>query len=326
VDAEDVAVTIEGAAGERVVDVASWSSDHAGAFRLRGSAKDARLEWRARTNTPAWLTMTGGSFTADGTSARFLATSTSAFGVPLGAVGASFALDADQAGGHPQASGQGGGLTIEAGKRQGSDPPVVAVLKPAARPPTLGITLRPVEVSSLGTALGVPLPARGALASGRVDLTLGKAPAGISGTAALDLEGWVPQHPRSLDSLLGKKSQIRSRLRVSEDRATIKLDELSVRAGRVDLKGAGTITEEGGHAVLRFEVEGPVPCADLARTMASQELGGGLLGGLAGEIAGGAIGGSASLKLSVEADTRDLGAARVTPRVGVGCKLQLPGL
>jgi hypothetical protein len=165
------------------------------------------------------------------------------------------------------------------------------------------------------------------MASGKVDLTLGKGAAGITGTASLDLDGWVPQHPRALDSLLAnRKTSLRTRLKVSEDRATIKLDDLDVRAGRVELKGSGSVTEEGNHAVLRADVSGPLPCAELARTMAQRELGGGFLGDLAGELAGGTVSGSATVRVSVEADARDLGAAKVTPRVGAGCKLGLPGL
>ena len=128
-----------------------------------------------------------------------------------------------------------------------------------------------------------------------------------------------------LDGIVtGKKTTIRSRLHFSEDRATLKLDDLEVRAGRLDLKGSGSIADEAHHAMVRLDVSGPIPCADLARA-AGQELGG-LLGGLAGELAGGVVGGSAVLNVSIEADARELGAAKVKPRVGNGCGLKLPGL
>ncbi len=324
VDADGVVVSIEGTPGERVLDVASWSGEHQDTYRLRGAAHDVRLEWRARADTPAWLTMSGGTFTTDGTTARFVATSTSAFGVPTGPVGASFAVDA-------------AGVTIEAGKRDGGDAPVVATLKTAAHPPTLSVTLRPVELSALGTALGLALPgddgnrallhnAGHAVASGHADLTLGRAPAGVSGTAALELDGWTPPHPKTLDGIVfGNKTAVSSHLRLSEDRATVKLDNLEVRAGRLDLKGGGTIIEEGNHALVHLEVAGPIPCSELARSMAKDELGG-LFGGLAGDLAGRAVGGSATVTVAIDADSRDLGAAKVKPRVGLGCELKLPGL
>jgi hypothetical protein len=309
VDADGVAATVEGAATDRVLEVAAWSSDHPDTYRLSGSANNVRLEWRARADTPAWLTMTGGTFTTDGSNARFVATSTSAFGVPVGTVGASFSVDTS-------------GLTIEAGKKQGGEAAVTASLKPAARPPTLALTLRPVELSALGTALGLSLPARGPVASGRADLTLGRAPAGMSGTASLDLDGWVPPHPKYLDGVVfGKKTAVRTHVHVSEDKAAIKLDDLDVKAGRLDMKGSGSIAEEGNHATVRLDVSGPIPCTDLARSVASQEL-----GGIFGDLAGRVVTGSATVTISVEADTRDLGAAKVKPKVGSGCELKLPGL
>jgi hypothetical protein len=317
VDGEGVAVNVEGAASDRVIDLASWSGEHADTYRLRGSADRVRVEWRARPDTPAWLTMAGGSFTSDGAHARFLATTTSAFGVPIGTVGASVAVEST-------------GLTMEVGKRSGGEAPVVATLRTAAHPPELAVTLRPVELTALGTALGLSLPVESPshppVASGHVNLTLDRAPAGIAGTVSLDLDGYVPAHPRALDAIVfGKKTTLRSSLRIREDRAAVKLDDLEVRAGRLDLKGSGAITEEGNHAMIRIEVAGPVPCADLARSAASDELGG-ALGGLAAEIAGRAVGGAAQVTVSVEADTRNLGAAKVKPRVGLGCEVKLPGL
>ena len=214
----------------------------------------------------------------------------------------------------------------------GGEAPVVATLRTASHPPELTVTLRPVELTALGTALGLSLPARGAVASGHANLTLGRAgprsslAAGVTGTVSLDLDGYVPAHPRALDAVVfGKKTTVRSRLRISEDRASVKLDDLEVRAGKLDLKGSGTIAEEGNHTMVRVEVGGPIPCADMARSGINDELGG-ALGALAGEIAGRAVGGSAQLTIAIEADARNLAAAKVKPRVGLGCEVKLPGL
>jgi hypothetical protein len=315
VAAEGVSVAVEGPASDRILDLASWSSEHADTYRLPGTASGVRVEWRAREGTPAWLTMGGGSLTTDGKSARFLAATTSAFGVSMGAVGASFAVDA-------------AGVTIEAGKKAGGEAPLTANLRTASgsqSSPELSVTLRPVELSALGSALGLSLPARGAIASGRADLTLGRAPGGASGTASLELDGWVPPHPQALDGLVfGRKTTLRSRLRVSEDRATVRLDEIELHAGRLALKGSGTIAEEGSHAMVRLELSGPIACAELVRAVAKEELG--VLGSLAGDMAQRVVGGTTVVSVSVEADARDLGAAKVTPKVGVGCAVKLPGL
>lgn len=311
-DADGVAVTVEGPLSDRVLDLASWSGEHPGVYGIRGSAGGVRVEWRARADAPAWLTMSGGALSADGKSARFVATTTSAFGVPLGPVGASFVVD-------------GAGVTIEAGKTAHGEAPLSAVLRTAARPPELRVTLRPVELSVLGTSLGISLP-HGATASAHADLTLGKAPAGVSGTGAVEIDGWVPPHPKLLDGVIfGNKTTLRSKLHVTEDRAAVKLDDLEVRAGKLDMKGAGTVTEQGKTAAVKLELKGPIPCADLARSAAKDELGG-VLGGLAGDLAGRAVGGSAIVTVLVDADARDLGAAKVTPTVGNGCELKLPGL
>jgi hypothetical protein len=194
------------------------------------------------------------------------------------------------------------------------------------RPPTLAITLRSVEVAALGAALGVTLPNRPIVASGRADLTLAAPPAGITGTASLELDGWVPQHPKVLDSILyGKKTQVRGRITLAEDRASARLDDLEVDAGKLALRGAGTLAPEERRTMLRVELAGLLPCSELARGTAANELPG-FLGEIAGEVAHRAVGGSATVKVRVEAEVHDLANAKVTPTVSAGCALKLPGL
>jgi hypothetical protein len=311
-EATEVGVAIEGSAGERVIELAAWSGAHADAYRVPMSATGVRLEWRARTDAAPWLVMTGGNATMDGEHATFAAPTT-AFGVPLGTVGAQFTVDAS-------------GVSLDLGKTQGAEPPIHADLKTSARPPSISIALRPVELASLGTALGVTLPNRAITAAGRADLTLAAPPAGIGGTAQLELDGWMPQHPKVLDGIMhGKKTQIRGRLALAEDHASARLDDLEVRAGQLVLRGSGTLAEEGKRTMLRLELQGPLACSELARGTATNDLPG-LLGELAGEVAHRVVSGSATVKVTVEADARDLAAAKVTPRVSVGCQLKMPRL
>jgi hypothetical protein len=311
-EAQGVSVSVEGPATERVLDLAAWSGEHADTYRVPGSAKDVRLEWRAHAAAPAWITMTGGSMSGDGKIAELKATTT-AFGVPMGTVGASVAVDAS-------------GVTIEAGEKPGGHAPVHATLHTSTRPPTFAVTLRPVETSALGAALGVTLPPSAVVASGHAELTLGHAPSGITGAASLELDGWVPQHPKVLDGIVyGKKTTFESRLQLAEDRASIKLDDIEVRVGKLVLKGAGKVADDSHHTMLRAELSGPIPCSELARGTASNELPG-LLGELAGEVAQRAVTGTATVNVSVEADARNLAAAKVTPKVSVGCQLKVPGL
>jgi hypothetical protein len=306
VDMEGAALDIEGSAAARVLELAAWSSEHADAYRVRAAASEVSVSVRGHAGIAPWLTLRGGYFTSDGQSARFTAAEGAALGVPLGQVSAGFTVDAT-------------GLALDLGKGL-----VTARLRTDARPPALDISLKPIEIGTLGGALGLKLPAARATAAGSAALTLGKG--GLGGTVAIDLDGWVPPHPRALDGIVtGHKTAVHARVALAEDLNSAKLSEVSVRAGKLDLKGAGSVAPEGDHAVVKLDLSGPIACADLARAVTKDELGG-ALGAIAGDLAGRAVGGSAVVNVSVEADTRDLGAAKVRPKVGVGCELKLPGL
>jgi len=133
----------------------------------------------------------------------------------------------------------------------------------------------------------------------------------------------VPPHPRELDGVVtGKRTSISAgKIAVAADHGRITIGELTVRAGKLELKGNGTITREGDHAFAQLDLGGPVACADLARNVAKKELG--FLGEIAGDLAQGAIAGSVRLDVAIEIDSRDLKNPKVKPRVGVGCKLKL---
>ncbi|APR80589.1 Hypothetical protein A7982_05936 [Minicystis rosea] len=312
IEAADVSVALEGSATDRVLEVAAWSGDHPEAFRLSGSASDVRVAWRAAAGADPWLAVTGGTLTTDGKTAHFAAKATSAGGVPLGQVSAGFAVESS-------------GVTIELGKGANEEAPIKARLSTSSKPPRVEITLQPVRLSTLGAALGLALPAPGAVASGKAELSLGRRAGAesITGSAQILLDGWVPPHPRELSGVItGKKTSIASKIGVAEDRSKVSLSDILVRAGKLDLKGSGTIARAGDHATMRLDLAGPIPCADLARSVAKERLG--LLGELAGDAASGAVSGSVSINVAVEADSRDLRNAKVTPKVGVGCGLKMP--
>lgn len=312
-DAAGVSFALEGPATDRLLELAKWSSDHVAALRIPGAAKGVRLDWRAKAGSAAWLTMTGGSASGDGANAQLVASAV-AFGVPAGTVVASVAVDA-------------AGVTLEAGRKQGGlagPAPLTAALHTKTQPPTLDVTLRPIDPTALGEALGVTLPAHAAMVSGHVELTLGKT--GSTGTASLDIDGWVPPHPRNLDSIVyGKKTTLTSRLTLAEDRASVTFDGLELRAGKLLLKGSGSMAEEEKRTMLHLDLAGTLPCNELARNAASKELPG-ILGDLFGEVAGRAVGGSARLNVTVEADAKNLASAKITPKVSVGCALKMPRL
>jgi predicted thioesterase len=313
VAAEGVAVSVEGSATDRVLELAAWSGEHADAYRLAGTGSDVRVAWRAGEGATPWLTTSGGSLTSDGKGARFQSTAASVGGVSVGQVGASWTADAT-------------GVSLEIGKGTAGEAPITARVSTTPKPPRVEVTLRPVKLESLGASLGLALPAPGATASGQLALVLGKrgSAEAIDGNVQLTLDGWTPPHPREVSGIIGgKKTTFASKFSLAADRSKVTLTDVVVRAGRLTLKGAGAITRAGDHATARLEIAGPIACAELARNVAREDLG--VLGGLAGDLAGSAVEGSVSVNVTVDADSRDLRAAKVTPRIGVGCGLKLPG-
>jgi hypothetical protein len=163
------------------------------------------------------------------------------------------------------------------------------------------------------------------VASGRVALTLGKrgGSEAIQGSADLLLDGWTPPHPRELSSVItGKRTTLASKIGVAANRSKVSLTDIVLRAGKFELKGAGAVTRAGDHATARLDLKGPIACADLVRSAAKDRFG--FLGELAGEAASGATTGSVVVNVAVEADSRDLRAAKIQPKVGIGCGLKLP--
>jgi len=310
--ASKVEVEVEGSATDRVLELSEWSSEHADTYRLPGAARDVRVAWRAAEGDTPWLTAEGGTFTSDGKTARLVARASRVGGVPLGQIEAGFTVDRS-------------GVSVELGKTAGAEAPIAARVLTSASPPRVDLTLRAVRLEALGAALGLSLPAPRAVASGRASLTLGrrKGVEAITGSAELLLDGYVPPHPRELAGVLSpKRTALSAAIAVAADRSKVTLSDVVVKAGKFELKGNGTVTRARDHALALLELRGPIACADLARGVARERLG--VLGDLAGDAASGAVEGTVNVSVTVEADSRDLKAAKVKPKVGVGCGLKMP--
>src|SRR5690606_24932783 len=79
------------------------------------------------------------------------------------------------------------------------------------------------------------------------------------------------------------------------------------------------------HAKIDLDLRGNLPCDSLAGAAAESELGkvlGKTLGKMAGQAAKKVIGGSVAVRVRIDADTRDLPGAKVTPSIGIGCGLK----
>ena len=106
---------------------------------------------------------------------------------------------------------------------------------------------------------------------------------------------------------------------------TVNLLRVVVRAGQVELKGSGWVTSEADHATAKVVVSGPLACAQLAGSVARQSFGG-LFGDIAADVARNAFAGNPVVTVTIDGDSRDLGATKLVPSVGVGCRLSLPGV
>jgi ADP-dependent NAD(P)H-hydrate dehydratase / NAD(P)H-hydrate epimerase len=312
VEASDVSVSIEGSATDRVMELAAWSGENAATYRLPGTASPIKLAWRTEEGKAPWLTAAGGSFKSDGKSAHFHANSSNVGGVPLARVDAGFTVS-------------GSVVSVELGKTASEEAPITARITATPKPPRVDVTLKPVKLASLGEALGLSLPAPGATARGHAELLLrrrGDAES-ITGTAELTLDGYVPPHPREMSGVLaGKRTSLTTKLGVAANRSKITLSDVVARAGKLTLKGSGTIARARDHATLAMELKGPVACSDLTRSVARNTFG--PFGELLGDAASGAVRGSVAVTVTVDADSRDLKAAKVRHKAAAGCGLKLP--
>ncbi len=152
----------------------------------------------------------------------------------------------------------------------------------------------------------------------------GKLEVGLSGEEAergsfeAAITGYVPPHPRELQGIIfGNVTKVSGKFAIAG--TTVDLEEVSVKAGTLELKGKGSLGLDG---TMRLDLKGVVPCNQLAVSAIAAHLGP-TASLVAGQLARGRLSGNVETRVTVEADVRDIEKAKVAPSAFVRCSISL---
>jgi hypothetical protein len=275
-----------------------------------------RVFVRTLPEAPPWLTLAKGKLSTTGRAARVTAA------VTLGARPAPSWMTADYT------IDPTNKLSVTVTEAGHAGPLAVVTVRLGAPTPVADVAVPPVQLGALGPLLGLAASSAITL-SAQASVVFGPQGGGVrgfEGHAEVRLAGFVPPHPREVDSILsGGDTVASSNLRGQSNAPKVELSQIVVRSGRLELKGAGSLLTEGDHATAKLAVTGPIPCTELAGAAAHESVGG-VLGALAGDVARRAVEGNALVTVNIDADSRDLGATKLVPKVALGCRLSLAGL
>jgi hypothetical protein len=148
----------------------------------------------------------------------------------------------------------------------------------------------------------------------------------VKGKLSATLKGFVPPHPPELDGFVfGDVTTFDTDLTIDGARNRVTLTSSTVKAGKFELKGGGSVVREGQSASVDLELKGALPCDALAGAAAESRLGQ-LLGRVSGKqgkrTALAIVRGDVSVDVGIKASTKDLLNAKLTQKIGVGCGLR----
>jgi len=310
-DVRGVELAIEGSATSLALAFGEWSKNYPRLYRYPVEVDRVDLLWRSERAADPWLRITGATIAPLGGGARFVAERAEVLGIDVGRVGASWRGDDTE-------------VSIGFGTAALDAAPVKMTVRHALKQPEVDIVLKRTALQKLAGPLGVALPIQGVSASASARLRFAEGPTrgAVDGKLEASFEGYAPPVPPQLRGFVfGTKTAVSTVVEVSADRRTTILRETKLKHGAMELDGEGTIVREDDHARISMRLEGQLSCKALTDAAARTQLGN-ELGGILGKFAARLVRGSVALELGIDADTRDLAAAKLSKKVGIGCGLE----
>lgn len=181
----------------------------------------------------------------------------------------------------------------------------------------LSIRLEGVRAIALRPLMKIALPDVGI--DGSIDLDVGKTLA-PSATFDVTLSGYTPPHPPELAGIVfGDQTRARGSAKLVSTKLV--LDDVSLSAGSLTLKGKGEAELLGDHA-LTLDLAGSIGCAELATSAVGAHLGwGGTV--IASRLTSGRLTGTVGVTVKVDATLDDLEHAKAIPSATVRCGVKL---
>ncbi len=303
-------VRVVGSLSSLAFEMSRWTSAHPETYRLPVTASGLRVTWQDTMAVPPWLVLANVSVTPTHDGRSVHAERATALGRDLGNVGAAW-------------TGRESLVSIGLGTADVAAAPITVRIDTGV-PSKAQFRLAPTSLERLSMAFGMkPLPAD-IFAQGTLELTLpplGR-PEKIPGTLAVQLKGFVPPHPPELDGFLfGDTTTFVSELEIAADYARGTLSKSSVAAGAFTLLGDGTLARVQDHVRVQLTLRGALPCGALAGAALTTRLGK-TVGPFLARGARQFLSGSVGVTVRIDAETRDVAAARVDRAVGIGCGLK----
>lgn len=309
-------VHVLGSAPSLALELSRWSEQFPAAYDLPARATGVALGWRATSEEAPWLRIAAGEVTREADGGTFRAGQAIVLDQRVGSVGSSW-------------SKREGRLVMGFGSPDPSNAPVHLEVLLDAPEPLARVELRRLPLSDLTGALGMGLPLAArtlekteVAAKAEFQLPPSLAPAAVPGKLEVTLFGFVPPHPPELEGIVsGDRTTFHTGFVVSEDQTTVRLSDTRVAAGQFVLEGDGLVRRQGEHADVDLRLSESLACVRLAGAAADSRLGK-HWASLTRKLLQKYMQGAVEVKVRIEANTRDLAAARVTQTIGVGCGLQ----